>query len=249
MACDQSASLPDAAIIASQDSAATDAVVENPDANSCADMDLATDPEHCGACGHSCLGGACLQGVCQPIALIDTPLPNADKVYAWSLATAGNHVYYTDNIISKGRVWRIGKLGGGVEPMIPGPGQNSVEEYCLGAFGSGERARWLTSRDGHVHWVGCLGRIRDLETSSGQVNRLGEFELGDYGVQSVFSTQTHLFGIRNFESEDEPPIRSGEIISFDYGSGTTKVLARYNETPRFVAVDNTHAFWTGSPEL
>jgi hypothetical protein len=33
---------------------------------SCASID---DPESCGVCGHSCLGGTCLAGVCQPVVL------------------------------------------------------------------------------------------------------------------------------------------------------------------------------------
>ena len=28
---------------------------------------LATDPQNCGKCGHSCLGGACVAGACQPV--------------------------------------------------------------------------------------------------------------------------------------------------------------------------------------
>ncbi len=32
-------------------------------------IDTHNDPENCGACGHSCLGGACNAGVCVPVAL------------------------------------------------------------------------------------------------------------------------------------------------------------------------------------
>src|SRR5262245_7861561 len=28
--------------------------------------DIEANAEHCGRCGHSCLGGACVQGRCQP---------------------------------------------------------------------------------------------------------------------------------------------------------------------------------------
>jgi hypothetical protein len=28
---------------------------------------LASDPENCGACGHRCLGGVCVDGLCQPV--------------------------------------------------------------------------------------------------------------------------------------------------------------------------------------
>src|SRR5687768_7515719 len=38
--------------------------------------DVATDAQNCGRCGHSCLGGLCDKGVCQPIVLAaDQPGP------------------------------------------------------------------------------------------------------------------------------------------------------------------------------
>src|SRR5579883_758760 len=32
-------------------------------------VDLRTDAQNCGACGHDCLGGACIDGACQPAVL------------------------------------------------------------------------------------------------------------------------------------------------------------------------------------
>src|SRR5690349_21776850 len=32
---------------------------------------LNADPAHCGACGHDCLGGACVGAKCQPVILAD----------------------------------------------------------------------------------------------------------------------------------------------------------------------------------
>jgi hypothetical protein len=34
--------------------------------------DTSADPNHCGACNHGCLGGACARGRCQPVALVKT---------------------------------------------------------------------------------------------------------------------------------------------------------------------------------
>ena len=72
-----------------------------PDLGSIADMtsprDLAcaanvqNDPQNCGTCGHSCLGGACSYGACQPIllsAIGDNPT---------HLALSGDFVYWTDD--------------------------------------------------------------------------------------------------------------------------------------------------------
>ncbi len=39
-----------------------------------------SDPEHCGACGHSCGGGACDNGVCKPAKLYELPASSTAKI-------------------------------------------------------------------------------------------------------------------------------------------------------------------------
>ena len=57
--------------------------------------DLTSDPEHCGACDHSCLGGACENGQCQPVLIADgqsSPLhvvANDESIYWTSYVTSG----------------------------------------------------------------------------------------------------------------------------------------------------------------
>ncbi|HVJ92298.1 MAG TPA: hypothetical protein VM580_21005 [Labilithrix sp.] len=50
---------------AANDGPGSDAVV------STCEADFATDPKHCGRCGHDCLGGTCEAGKCQPVKLAD----------------------------------------------------------------------------------------------------------------------------------------------------------------------------------
>jgi hypothetical protein len=53
------------------------------------EADLATDPNHCGACGHACLGGECAGGRCSAVALasgLERPR---------GLALGGGYVYFT----------------------------------------------------------------------------------------------------------------------------------------------------------
>jgi hypothetical protein len=53
----------------------SDALADAHDAGSnahdaaCGDGDFASDPSNCGACGHSCLGGACVDGGCMPVVM------------------------------------------------------------------------------------------------------------------------------------------------------------------------------------
>jgi hypothetical protein len=55
--------------------------------SACANLD--SDPKHCGACGHDCLGGTCEGGYCKPFKLgevatgyVGRIVPDGDKVYA-----------------------------------------------------------------------------------------------------------------------------------------------------------------------
>lgn len=58
-----------------------------PDGAIAPSCDTAHDAENCGACGHRCLGGACLSGVCQPIELARESTP-------MSLAVSGDEVTF-----------------------------------------------------------------------------------------------------------------------------------------------------------
>jgi hypothetical protein len=54
--------------------------------------DTMTDPDNCGSCGHSCLGGSCSDGVCQPKVIATT----TGKPQAIAVQTAKSTLYWTD---------------------------------------------------------------------------------------------------------------------------------------------------------
>src|SRR5690348_6466281 len=85
-----------------------------------------SDPNNCGVCGHSCLGGACAAGACVPVRLasdqgdsaygaawypyttdIGDPLPGPDR-----LAVDDTHVYWLN---LRGEVMRVPIAGGDPE--------------------------------------------------------------------------------------------------------------------------------------
>jgi hypothetical protein len=75
---------------------------------------LATDPLNCGSCGHDCLGGACVAGLCQPVVL-GSELTNPSAV-----ALSDTHVYLREGPQGAGRILRIPKAGGNAEPVAQG---------------------------------------------------------------------------------------------------------------------------------
>jgi len=198
--------------------------------------DTASDPLNCGTCGRGCLGGACLSGQCQAVPVVQgLSLANWDGIDPWSLTLVGESVYYSDNVLGSGYVWKAAKTGGIASPVIEIQGVAATAEYCLGGAG-GENARWLTSAAGHVYWRGCMNRLRDLDTSTGQVSRIGEFD-----VAFLASTSAQIFGTRQTTSGSST---IGEIVAFSLSNVTQNTIGTYNGTPGYLAVDDVYVFWS-----
>ncbi len=69
---------------------------------------LDADPNNCGACGHSCLGGGCFLSRCQPA---EYPLLLASGEVPWAIALDQNYVYYTTiaDTLNAGTVRQVDK--------------------------------------------------------------------------------------------------------------------------------------------
>jgi hypothetical protein len=59
----------------------------------CAGVDFSTDPEHCGSCDRSCLGGSCNEGTCQPVAYTLT-FPDWKEVRPRRIAADADGIYF-----------------------------------------------------------------------------------------------------------------------------------------------------------
>jgi hypothetical protein len=82
--------------------------------------DLSSDPHSCGACGHDCLGGACLAGACQPVELAH------QDGQPWEIALDGGHVYWSNTY---GQISSVPKPGGTISVLtedLTNPGQLTV---------------------------------------------------------------------------------------------------------------------------
>lgn len=77
---------------------------------------LTNDADNCGSCGHSCLGGACVDSKCQPVELA------AGLTQATSLAVDATHVYWMDYNGGVGNVKRVAKSGGAAETLATNGG-------------------------------------------------------------------------------------------------------------------------------
>jgi hypothetical protein len=116
-----------------------------PDAG-CTAAQLMSDGANCGACGHSCLGGACAQGHCQPVTLA-SGLTNPVSV-----ALDPAQVYFVESTAT-GTVRSCPKTGcdGGVAPTLADTQPFPSGISCLGAT-----LAWANNGQGAGHSDGAL---------------------------------------------------------------------------------------------
>src|SRR5215472_70115 len=107
---------------------------DSPGAEGTPCLDVSSDPNNCGACGHSCLGGACSQGACQPVTLA-TGQPSP---YLISLATSATDVYWTLTISqgsAGGNIARCAKTGCNGQPAMLFPDMTHLPQSLVVAGG------------------------------------------------------------------------------------------------------------------
>ena len=119
--------------------------------------DLASDAENCGVCGHSCQGGACQKGQCQPVVLASGQTPREIAVDATS-------VYWTS--YADGAVMKVA-IGGGA-PTLLASGQKDPFAIAVDAAS----VYWTNLGDGTVMKV-AIGGGDPTVLASGQISATG----------------------------------------------------------------------------
>jgi hypothetical protein len=109
---------PDAA---SADATPSADVVDPSDAATCS-TSIQTDPKHCGRCGHDCLGGACLGGLCQPVILA------YDQGGPRGIGVQAGYVYWHNARV--GSIMRVAVTGG--DPLVVLDGLTLGEAQSVG---------------------------------------------------------------------------------------------------------------------
>lgn len=108
--------------------------------SACPGVDRASDPHHCGRCGHDCLGGLCEKGRCQAVCMRAIGAGS-------SLAVDDRYVYWVRDLYD---IYRANKMGDGSDAVrLAGiEAGTAPEEYItqvLGLLASDEDLFWLAS--------------------------------------------------------------------------------------------------------
>jgi hypothetical protein len=112
----------------------------------CQNASLDSDPVNCGRCGHSCLGGGCEAGVCQPFTLV------SGQPGATGIAVDDTGLYWAAS--GSGQVVHASADGGGATVLATDPGGASFA---------------LTIDDANVYWT--VNNDNSDPTNPGRVER------------------------------------------------------------------------------
>ena len=236
-------------------------------------VDTTTDPDNCGACGHSCQGQACSQGYCGQVALYTgTPGTNAPRMPA----VAGSNIYWWDS--ASKYIARAPTSGAGSSVVVNVSGGLSsfatdgshvyfgnsplTNDYdMLAAPASGGSAGSIASShtdanyvlvDGaHVFWVGDHWSLGGTSFDGTEVE---ETPLGGSSVTTLVSSdycplqiaidsQNLYFTGTRDGCGNGSLTRATAVWKLPFGSGTPTLLANIQGNQRSLAVGGNYVYW------
>ena len=182
----------------------------------CGDL---TTPDNCGACGHSCFGGECVEGVCQPVVVAS----GQDEPFG--IGVDDNHVYWSNR--GSREIRRAPRMGGGDE-LVAASDTSPVAFVPTFLVVLPTLVAWTNvnagSNSGYalVSWTKSGGEPQGFAGGSPD---------GNAGLAAVEAS----FYFGNFGAKD---IRSAELGEAFVPIATTP------SGPAQVAADQTHVYWT-----
>ncbi|AUX26362.1 hypothetical protein SOCEGT47_069230 [Sorangium cellulosum] len=218
--------------------------------------DVTSDPEHCGSCGHSCLGGACVDSVCQPVLLGTGP------EHAFDVAVDATDAYWTSQGpegAGDGAVSRVSLRDGGVstpiavaQPVPRGLAIDDVNVYWANSgdgtvmrapkaggdavpFASEQSPQDIAVDGTYVYWTNFNGQVMKapVDGSGAPI----ELFAGPQTPDGIGLDGAHVYWVNRTDGE----VRRAPID----GPGTASALLHdgpANATD--IAVDATHVYWT-----
>jgi len=187
--------------------------------------DFNADPENCGRCGHSCLGGACQAGTCQPIVLASGQLnPGAVMV-------VGPYVYWTrtgDSTTGQGgAVMKVAASGG--TPVEVAANQNT--------------ARGLALDGGNVYWSSAVsgGAIQKLSFAGGTAALVA----GALNSPAIAVSPNWLY------FQDCPTLNAWcvAVRRIPLSGGTSESVGAGTSIQGFLAVNSAFLYWVTTTTL
>jgi hypothetical protein len=182
----------------------------------------ASDPHHCGQCGHDCLGGACQAGKCQPVVIADGL--SSPVVVAVDDAS----VYWVTSGVSDGAAATAPR-----ESTLGRATKNGADRKTLYTTETWRSPSGLVVDDGFAFYASGSGAIVRIDKRSGASTVLVQDPLGPQGLVLDPAAGSVIW-------VDELP----GVASLSRSGGTSIVLAR--TSGHDLALDATSIFVAGT---
>lgn len=175
------------------------------------------DPAHCGTCGHSCLGGACANGLCLPVVVGET---TGELVF--DLAVDRSNVYWTtaNELRNAGHLYACDKTGC-TKPTSFGPpfGPTAPGIGSLTGNGSEAYVSFLYAGQGHVAKIDENHTLKRLPPPHNSATRLrlpvaGPLQIFEPYAPSQFDGGT-AGGVFAWDGKNETPIARYDVVPTD----------------------------------
>jgi hypothetical protein len=183
--------------------------------------DAADDPDNCGRCGHSCLGGACTAGTCQPVLLASTSNPleiahqDAGTLY-WTTSGTMNTVYRCS-----------------VSACAP-----DAVGGCTGTLG-------IAVDDGHYYFT-CYGQgdvYACANAGCGMSGGFGPITGQDYPT-GIAVDSTALYWLWQGTAPPPASMHTGQVMMAPLDGGPPTMLRGGQDFPSGMAVQAGVLYWT-----
>jgi hypothetical protein len=219
-----------------------------PDTGSTGCGDTFTDPENCGECGHSCLGGACSESICAPEVL-------TDKLNGPIAVVLGpTHAYVAEN--TGGHIYRLNDAG--LELIYDTKQAPTTLTMSGNRLYWGQQTSFLTTLidGGDQHNVGVnnvegiLPDGDDVFCTAFQANEIQHRNavLGGAPPDKIATNQNGPIGIAGNNTDLYWAISSGGssagIGHAKRDGGGFSVLVANEDTPKAIRIHDSRVFWT-----
>ncbi|MEJ7727954.1 MAG: hypothetical protein WKG00_01935 [Polyangiaceae bacterium] len=185
--------------------------------------DVVEDADNCGQCGHSCLGGPCIDSRCQPVVVA------ADQDGPFGIGVDDTHVYWANE--GAREIRRAPKTGGDDEVLATSTA-GGTEFVPLFLVVVGGQVVWSNNEAGQLD-----GRaLMTCPTAGGPA---AGFAASAPDGNSGLAADGDRFWFANFGQND--------LRVADFGQDATPFISG-EHGPAQVAVDETHVYWTNELE-
>lgn len=226
---------------------------------------LASDPQHCGACGHDCLGGACEASVCQQVAL--TPAYNVTEHFGPMTVFEGK-VYYAAgphdaNVIysvpveggtpvkvsggAVGQVYQIAIAKDAVGSLLVANAYFLGEWVMQGMLSKGGTPMPLTGLDDYTTGL-AVGPSGLIVVSELHTIKAIAVATPDTIVQSTDPIRAMAIDNENvyWVTHPDSGTGKGEVVRATLLGNNRTTLASGLGQPGHLALDDTSVYWTDS---